>query len=687
MSTFNLKSQFKPTKDQLKAINHLTEGVNNNLKYQVLLGVTGSGKTFTMANVIKNLNRPTLIISHNKTLAAQLYQEFRDFFPDNAVSYFVSYYDYYQPEAYIPSTDTYIEKDSGINEMIDKLRLASTTNLLTRNDTIVVASVSCIYNIGSPKEYGNFILEIATGVNINREQIIERLIDLQYERGDFGFHRGTFRVVGNSVDIYPAYLDIGIRIELDMKCITSIGEFDPVTGQKINLQKISQYVIYPAKHYITDPTKNQNSIDQIVRDLNERVEWLKTNGKELEAHRLKQKTTYDLQMIKELGYVKGIENYSRYFDGRKPGDPPYTLLDYFNHPYSDNWLVMVDESHITFPQIRGMYQGDQSRKKTLVDYGFRLPASMDNRPLMFEEFMRRVPNFIATSATPSEWELNMAKTGNTEAKVKSNGITEQLIRPTGIPDPEVEIRPINNQVQDVIKEVKKRAQPENGKPKERSLITTLTKRSAEDLSNYLDEQGLKVHYIHSDVKTLERTDILDDLRSGKYDCIVGVNLLREGLDLPEVTLVAILDADKEGFLRSEVSLTQTMGRAARNVNGRVILYANTITKSMERALSEIDRRRKYQIEYNKAHGITPTSIQKPIRSKLIEYEDGDDIDIFSKESGKVFMMLPDIDNEGLTPLDTKRLVNKLRREMKSAAQDLNFELAAEIRDKIIELEG
>ncbi len=697
MSIFKLKSRFKPITEQKKAIKALVKGVESGNDYQVLLGVTGSGKTFTMANVIRELERPTLIISHNKTLAVQLYQEFKAFFPKNAVSYFVSYYDYYQPEAYIPSTDTYIEKDAGINEIIDKLRLATTTNLLTRKDTIVVASVSCIYNIGSPKEYGNFIFDFSIGTKITREEIIDRMIDLQYERGDFGFHRGTFRVMGNSIDIYPAYLDIAIKIELDRGRVKSVEEFDVMTGAKLNKKPLTHYVIFPAKHYITDPTKNQKALKTIEDDLAKRIKWFKKNGKDIEAHRIKQKVTYDLQMIRELGYTKGIENYSRYFDGRKPGEPPFTLLDYFNHPFGKDWLVMVDESHISFPQIRGMYSGDQSRKQTLIDYGFRLPAAIDNRPLAFDEFMRRIPNFIATSATPADWEISMArkriknqgltvKEEKAESKFNIPGIVQQLVRPTGIPDPDVEIRPIKGQVADVIKEVKKRANPPKGKLKQRVLITTLTKRNSEDLAQYLEEKGLKVHYIHSGVKTLERTDILDDLRRGKYDCIVGVNLLREGLDLPEVTLVAILDADKEGFLRSQVSLTQTMGRAARNVEGKVILYADRITGSMERALEEIDRRRKYQKAYNKKNKITPTSISKPILDKLIEFQEGDDVDIFAKESGKTFMSLPDINMEGLTPMDRKKLVGKLRREMKLAAGDLNFELAAEIRDKIRELE-
>ena len=673
MTKFKIKSEYKPTPEQKKAIEKLTNGVRNKKDYQVLLGVTGSGKTFTVANVIANLQKPALVISHNKTLAAQLYQELREFFPKNAVSFFVSYYDYYQPEAYIPSTDTYIEKDAGINELIDKLRLAATTNLLTRRDTIVVASVSCIYNIGSPREYGKFVFEMRPGVRITRKQIIDRLIDLQYERGDFGFHRGTFRVRGETLDIYPAYQDEGIRLELDNDIIKNIYIINPITGSLItnNQYPVGKFILYPAKHYITDPIKNKPVFDEIRIDLEKHVYYLKKKGKELEANRLKQRVTYDLEMISQMGYVKGIENYSRYFDGRSEGDPPYTLLDYFSEPNNRDWLVFVDESHMTFPQIRGMFAGDLSRKKTLINYGFRLPAALDNRPLTLDEFMRRIPGFIATSATPSKWEISMAK----------GKLTQQLLRPTGIPDPEVEIRPIKNQVTDAIEEIKKQV-----KKKQRTLVTTLTKRTAEDLSAYLNEQGLKVHYLHSDVKTLDRGDILDDLRLGKYDVLVGINLLREGLDLPEVSLVAILDADKEGFLRSDVTLIQTMGRAARHVEGRVIMYADRITGSMQRALSEVERRRNYQLKMNKKYGIKPKSIQKPIREKLIEKEEETELEKLFRFGESSYTKLPDIDTDGLTPMDKRKLVIRLRTEMRLAAQDLNFELAAEIRDKINQLE-
>ncbi|OGM13622.1 excinuclease ABC subunit B [Candidatus Woesebacteria bacterium RIFCSPLOWO2_01_FULL_39_23] len=692
---FKLQTNYKPIPDQEKAINSLVERHLQGINRQVLLGVTGSGKTFTVANVIERLQKPALILSHNKTLAAQLYQEFRDFFPNNAVSYFVSYYDFYQPEAYIPSTDTYIEKDADINELIDKLRLAATSNLLTRSDTIVVASVSCIYNIGSPREYGKFIFEFVKGMKINRLQIIDRLIDLQYERGDFGFRRGTFRVRGDTIDIYPAYKDEGLRIILDTDKILNIDIINTVTGDNIQpSENIDKYVLYPAKHYITDPAKNKDTFNMIESDLNKRCHELTKIGKILEAYRLKQRVTYDLEMIKEVGYVKGIENYSRYFDGRNPGDPPFTLLDYFSEPYKNDWLLFIDESHITFPQIRGMYIGDVSRKKTLIDYGFRLPAALDNRPLMFEEFVRKIPGFIATSATPSPWEINMAnddalKLKNSKTKRLNNkniGVVQQLLRPTGIPDPKVDIRPTATQVKDVIEEIKIRANPPKDKNKERALITTLTKKTAEDLSNFLKEQGIHVHYLHSDIATLERTNILEDLRKGNYDCIVGVNLLREGLDLPEVSLVAILDADKEGFLRSEVSLTQTMGRAARHVNGKVILYADKKTDSMKRALDEIDRRRKFQREMNKKYGIVPKSIEKPIRERLVDEEEDSDVEKLFKRDLSHFETLPDIDTESLAPIDKQRLITRLRREMKIAAQDLNFELAAVIRDKIKELE-
>ncbi len=671
---FKLKTNFKMIPDQEKAVKTLSDGLMSNQRYQTLLGVTGSGKTFTMANVIEKVQRPTLIISHNKTLAAQLYQEMRDLFPENAVSYFVSYYDYYQPEAYIPSTDTYIEKDADINETIDKLRLAATTNLLTRSDTIVVASVSCIYNIGSPREYGHFVFEFTEGMKITREQIMDRIVDLQYERSEFGFNRGTFRVRGDSIDIYPAYLDNGIHIELAEGKISKVEMINVITGHKVEPKEgfdPSNFILYPAKHFMTNPETYKDVFDHIRADLNIRVKQLKSEGKILEAHRIAQKVTYDLEMIQEVGYVKGIENYSRYFDGRAPGDAPFSLLDYFNEPYKKDWMLIVDESHMTFPQIRGMFNGDLARKQTLIDYGFRLPSALDNRPLRFEEFMRRVPNFIASSATPNEWELSMS-----EGKK-----VELLVRPTGIPDPLVDVRPIKHQVADVIEEIKKTAAKH-----QRTLVTTMTKRTAEDLTAYLNEQGLKVQYLHSDVATLDRTDILDDLRNGKYDVLVGINLLREGLDLPEVSLVAILDADKEGFLRSDVTLIQTMGRAARHVEGRVIMYADKITGSMQRALDEVSRRRKYQLEYNKKHNITPVSITKPIREKLIDREEGERAPWLFGSKEPIYDSLPHLDVDAMTPMEKKRLIKNLQTEMRLAAQDLNFELAAEIRDKIKQID-
>lgn len=659
---FKLDSKFDLAGDQPQAVEKLVSGVKNKENFQVLLGTTGSGKTFSISNVIERTQKPTLVISHNKTLAAQLYQEFRDFFPENAVSYFVSYYDYYQPEAYIPSTDTYIEKDAGINELIDKLRLAATTNILTRKDVIVVASVSCIYNIGSSKEYGKFILELAANMKVSREQIIDRLTNLQYERSDFGFHRGTFRVNGDIIDVYPAYEDFGVKIEIKDYKVFKIQKFNPVSGQSLD-EAMKFFVLYPSKHFVTDPSKNTDVYKTIYKDMLDRCEVLKKEGKELEAHRLKQKVTYDLEMIKEVGYVKGIENYSRYFDGRHPGDAPNSLLDYFNEAYGNDWLTVVDESHITFPQVRGMYAGDFSRKQTLIEYGFRLPSALDNRPLKFDEFMRRIPNFIAVSATPDEWEVSMAK-GN---------VIQQLVRPTGIVDPIVDIRPVEHEVKDVIGEIEK------AKDKgERVLVTTLTKKTAEDITNYLIEKGIKAQYLHSDIKTLERTDILDDLRRGEYDALIGVNLLREGLDLPEVSLVAILDADKEGFLRSAVSLIQTMGRAARHVNGKVILYADRVTKSMEKALNEVKRRRQYQLEFNKKNKITPTSIHKTIRDKVIEAEE--------EAVEELDPILRSHDLDGLTPMDKRKLITRLKREMKIAADDMNFELAAKIRDKIREIE-
>jgi excinuclease ABC subunit B len=656
---FQLKSDFKPTGDQPKAIEQLTKNLQKGEKYQTLLGVTGSGKTFTMANAIANINKPTLIISHNKTLAGQLYQEFRDFFPNNAVSYFVSYYDYYQPEAYIPQSDTYIEKEAEINDEIDKLRLSATTNLLTRKDVIVVASVSCIYNLGSPIEYGKFILELRRGVKITQHAIMDRLTDLQYERNEYGFHRGTFRVRGESVDVFPAYKDTGIRIDVNNDKVTSLYEFDTLTGEVIETEDAT--IVYPAKHYMTDPQTYDHVFPQIRKDLEERVEFLKSTGKIVEAQRLMQRTNFDLEMIKEVGFVNGIENYSRYFDGRKPGDPPYTLLDYMDASDKD-WLLFVDESHMTVPQIRGMYNGDQSRKQTLIDYGFRLPSALDNRPLRFDEFMRRVKRATFVSATPDDYEISLS----TEAE---NGVIEQLIRPTGLIDPEVTIRPSKGQIEDLIAEIQSRVDK-----KERILVTTLTKRMAEELSSYLSEREIKVAYLHSDIITLNRQDVLDSLRSGEYDVLVGINLLREGLDLPEVSLVAILDADKEGFLRSKTSLIQTMGRAARHIGAHVILYADKVTKSMDGAIAEVNRRRTIQLEYNKKHNITPVGIKKAIRAKLVEQEEKEikDLEFYKKLEEK----------EVLLPDEKEALIKRLRLEMRQAATELDFETATILRDRI-----
>ncbi|MBI2616916.1 excinuclease ABC subunit UvrB [Candidatus Gottesmanbacteria bacterium] len=682
---FKIQQPFQPTGDQPEAIESLTKGVENGLPYQVLIGVTGSGKTFTMANVIEKLKRPTLVISHNKTLAAQLYQEFKVFFPKNAVGYFVSYYDYYQPEAYIPQTDTYIEKETEINEEIDKLRLSATMNLLTRKDTIIVASVSCIYNIGSPKEYGQFILELRPGVRISRDSIFKRLVALQYGRQPHDFKRGSFRVRGEVIDIFPAYEDFAIRLFHTGENVLRIVAIDPINAKE--LESLEHYTIYPAKHYMTDPAAYTRVERQIREDLEKQIRILRANGKEFEAHRLDKRVRFDLEMIAETGYVNGIENYSRYFDGRKPGDPPYTLLDYYRQPYKNDWLLFIDESHMTIPQIRGMYNGDKSRKQTLVDFGFRLPAALDNRPLTFSEFMHRIPQTIFVSATPSDWEISLTKV--------HSGVVEQLVRPTGIVDPEIEIRPTYGQVSDLAREILMRKAR-----KERVLVTTLTKRMAEDLTEYLNAQKYlsdskiskitsdvpKVQYLHSDIQTLERSDILDDLRHGSYDVLVGINLLREGLDLPEVSLVAILDADKEGFLRSQTSLIQTMGRAARHIRGKVIMYADSQTGSMKRAIEEITRRRMYQLRYNRLHGITPQSIDKPIREKLALEKDRSitkvDENLDTRKRIEYRDLLARVDDSQLTPYDRTRFIKKLEKEMKEAAKDLNFELAAEIRDKI-----
>ncbi|MCR4277354.1 MAG: excinuclease ABC subunit UvrB [Candidatus Roizmanbacteria bacterium] len=687
---FKLKSSFSPTGDQPQAIEKLVAGIKMGKKDQVLLGVTGSGKTFTLANMIEKLQMPALIISHNKTLAGQLYQEFRDFFPENAVSYFVSYYDYYQPEAYIPSSDTYIEKEAQINELIDKLRLKATTNILTRKDVVVVASVSCIYNIGSPVEYGRFILELDIEQKIDLKNIGRRLIELQYSRSEFDFKRGTFRIRGDRIDIYPAYEDMGYRVTLNNNVVKKIEKFEPLTGKLIKdpvlKDQSSKLIIYPAKHYLMDPSVFKNAEQQIRDDLKKEANELKKKNKLVEMQRLVRKVNYDLEMIKEVGYVNGIENYSRYFDGRKIGDPPYSLINYFNQTYGDQWLLFIDESHMTVPQIRGMFNGDYSRKNTLIDYGFRLRSALDNRPLKFEEFYPMASKIIYVSATPNQWEIEKSKVKSQKSKIKlksqkfknNNGIVEQLIRPTGIIDPEIIIKPSTNEVQDLITEIEKRV-----KVKEKVLVTTLTKKMAEDLSVYLKEKKINAAYLHSDVKTLERSNILENLRKGNFDVLIGVNLLREGLDLPEVTLVAILDADKEGFLRSRTSLIQTMGRAARNITGQVIIYADVMTKSINLAVGEINRRRKYQVEYNTKHKITPKTIYKPIREKIIEQEEKSlfyDRDFDSR-------YLDEMNIESLTPFDKKKLVKKMEREMKNQAENLNFELAIRIREKIKDIKN
>jgi excinuclease ABC subunit B len=706
---FILKSKFSPTGDQPQAIEKLSDGISAGLKNQVLLGVTGSGKTFTIANVIQKLQMPTLVISHNKTLAGQLYQEFRDFFPDNAVSYFVSYYDYYQPEAYIPSSDTYIEKEAQINDQIDKLRLQSTANILTRNDAIVVASVSCIYNIGDPSSWENMMLPIKVGDSANWNELSRKLVDLQYMRSEFEFRRGTFRVRGTYIDIYPAYEDYCYRLESEVGKINKISKIDPMTGKQIfntldssafstqHSELISSIIISPAKHNITSLPAFAQAESQIRHDLAVESAALKKAGKELEAHRLTQKVNYDLEIIKEVGYVNGIENYSRYFDGRKPGDPPYSLLDYFRKAYGDNFIVCIDESHMTVPQIRGMYNGDHSRKQTLIDFGFRLRSAFDNRPSTFDEFYPKAPHIVYVSATPNEWELDLSKTStkyivqSTESENMQlgtwdlalgtlSGVVEQLIRPTGIVDPQITIRPAAGEIPDIIMEIEKRAAIH-----ERVLVTTLTKKTAEDLTEYVKEKGVKAAYLHSDIHTLERSDVLDNLRNNTFDVLIGVNLLREGLDLPEVTLVAILDADKEGFLRSRTSLIQTMGRAARNVRGEVIMYADVITKSMKAAISEIDRRRTYQEQYNKEHGITPETIQKAIRERIVEKTENpaDLIDAHHKrDTAFNYEFLQGIKPDSLTPYDRAKLLKKLEREMKRRAEMMDFEAAIAIRDNI-----
>lgn len=659
MPPFVLKSDFKPQGDQPQAIAALVEGLRKGYRHQTLLGATGTGKTYTMAQVIQAVQRPTLVLAPNKTLAAQLCGEFKEFFPYNAVEYFVSYYDYYQPEAYVPQTDTYIEKDSSINDEIDKLRHSATAALFERRDVIIVASVSCIYGLGSPEDYSTLMLSLREGQEYDRDAILRKLVDIQYSRNDYDFKRGTFRVHGDVIEIFPAsYHEKAIRVEMFGDEIERLLEIDTLTGEVLSRRR--HVAIFPASHYVVAEDKMERALKSIEAELEERLQELRRQGKLLEAQRLEQRTRFDLEMMREVGFCKGIENYSRHLTGRAPGEPPYTLLDYF----PDDFLLIIDESHITVPQIGGMYEGDRSRKETLVEYGFRLPSALDNRPLTFEEFCQRIKQVIYVSATPGPYELE-----------HSQQVVEQIIRPTGLVDPEVQVRPVKGQIDDLVGEINKRVERQ-----ERVLVTTLTKRMAEDLTDYLREVGIKVRYMHSDIGAIERMEIIRDLRLGVFDVLVGINLLREGLDLPEVSLVAILDADKEGFLRSERSLIQTIGRAARNANGQVIMYADTITASMRRAIDETNRRRQVQMEYNRRHGITPRTVIKPVR---------DIIDTAVAEEPVVYRAGKSKNQEKkkgkYTKRELKALINQLEKEMKEAARRLEFERAAELRDAILEL--
>ncbi|ADI02619.1 excinuclease ABC subunit UvrB [Syntrophothermus lipocalidus] len=651
---FKLRSEYKPTGDQPQAIKAIVEGVRRGYRHQTLMGVTGSGKTFTMAHIINELQRPALVIAPNKTLAGQLYAEFREFFPENAVEYFISYYDYYQPEAYVPQTDTYIEKDSSINDEIDKLRHSATAALLERRDVIIVASVSCIYGLGSPEDYGEMVISLRPGMETGRDELLKRLVENLYERNEIDFSRGKFRVRGDVVELMPVSAgENAIRIEFFGDEIERILEFNPLTGEILGRR--THVSIFPASHYITTREKMLRAAAEIEKELEERVELLKKEGKLLEAQRLAHRTRYDLEMIREIGYCKGIENYSRYITGRQPGEPPYTLIDFFPRDF----IVFIDESHIGIPQLRGMYEGDRSRKQTLVDYGFRLPSAMDNRPLTFEEFEAKVKQCIYVSATPGPYELE-----------NSSQVVEQIIRPTGLVDPEVEVRPTQNQIDDLMKEI--RLKVDKGY---RVLVTTLTKRMAEELTDYLSDAGFRVRYMHSEIDALERMDILRGLRLGEFDVLVGINLLREGLDLPEVALVAILDADKEGFLRSERSLVQTIGRAARNVEGKVIMYADHVTSAMKAAIDETNRRRAIQLEYNHQHGITPRTVTKSIRPP-IEATIAEEPEEYRSSTF-----------EGLNARERKRLLTELELEMRRAAEMLEFERAAYLRDLIRQAEG
>jgi excinuclease ABC subunit B len=653
---FKLNPAYTPTADQPNAIASLSDGLRDDERFLTLLGATGTGKTFTMAGVIERMQRPSLVIAHNKTLAAQLCNEFREFFPENRVEYFVSYYDYYQPEAYVPAQDLYIEKDSSINDEIDRLRHAATAALLARRDVVIVASVSCIYGIGSPELYRRQMELFQVGSDIDRDQLFRKLVGMQYQRNDTNLTRGTFRVKGELLEVFPAYAETAYRIALFGDEVEGIQHFDPLTGEV--LDEIDHVAVWPASHYVTEEDTLGRSVVEIKREMDERIAWFEERGKLLEAHRLRQRTEYDIEMLKELGFTSGIENYSRILDGRPPGSPPHTLIDYF----PDDFVVFVDESHQTIPQLGGMYEGDRSRKQTLVDHGFRLPSAIDNRPLKFDEFLTRVNQLVMVSATPGEFERGA-----------SNRIVEQIVRPTGIVDPEVEVRETRNQIDDLMNEVRRRAEA-----KERTLVTTLTKKMAEDLTGYLLEHGFRVRYLHSEIDTLERIQIIRDLRLGEYDVLVGVNLLREGLDLPEVSLVAVLDADKEGFLRGETSLIQTIGRAARNVDGRVLMYADRETEAMRKAIEETDRRRGIQLAYNREHGITPETVQKGI-SDISEFL------AMESRAAPSRRRRVKVDGEFANPEQLEKVIVELEEEMVAAADDLRFEEAARIRDELKEL--
>ncbi len=651
MADFKLHAPFSPTGDQPEAIDSIVNGIKSGIKEQTLLGVTGSGKTFTMANVIERVNRPTLVLAHNKTLAAQLCSELREFFPENAVEYFVSYYDYYQPEAYIAASDTYIEKDSSINDEIDKMRHSATFSLLERQDTIIVSSVSCIYSLGDPEEYKSMVISLRPGMNKDRDEVIEELVNIRYERNDIDFSRNKFRVRGDVLEIFPAASDGNIiRVEFFGDEIERISEINHITGELAAV--LSHVAIYPASHYVTSAERVQKAVDEIKRELAERIKYFNDNNMLIEAQRIEQRTMYDVEMLLELGFCSGIENYSRIFSGRAPGSTPYTLFDFF----PKDFLLIIDESHVTIPQVRGMYGGDRSRKESLVRYGFRLPSAFDNRPLNFDEFCSKLDKVLYVSATPAQYELS-----------RSGNVAEQILRPTGLLDPPISVRPVDGQMDDLLSEIRLREQKD-----ERVLVTTLTKRMAEDLTAYLEGMGVKVRYMHHDVETIERMELVRDLRLGEFDVLVGINLLREGLDIPEVSLVAILDADKEGFLRSETSLVQTVGRAARNEHGQVIMYADSVTPSMERAISETERRRKIQQEYNSRHGITPHSVKKEVRAVLeISKTDG-----LEKEDGRK-----------LTKKERERLISEYTKQMREAARLLEFEYAAVLRDKLAKLKG